>query len=100
MHLVGYLYEDYHDARSLEHKVQRSTLVTSRNTEGSLLYSPQLITHPCTQQDGPRHQMYYIPTDQVDIILDTVVAYLNNRLPRNKCTQSVYVPAQVVDKCP
>jgi hypothetical protein len=22
MHLVGYLYEDYHDARSLEHKVQ------------------------------------------------------------------------------
>jgi hypothetical protein len=21
MHLVGYLYEDYHDARSLEHKV-------------------------------------------------------------------------------
>jgi hypothetical protein len=22
MHLVRYLYEDYHDARSLEHKVQ------------------------------------------------------------------------------
>jgi hypothetical protein len=22
MHLVGYLYEDYHDARSLEHKVK------------------------------------------------------------------------------
>ena len=22
MHLVGYLYEDYHDARSLEHKVR------------------------------------------------------------------------------
>jgi hypothetical protein len=21
MHLVGYLYEDYHDARSLEHKM-------------------------------------------------------------------------------
>jgi hypothetical protein len=21
MHLVGYLYEDYHDARSLEHKL-------------------------------------------------------------------------------
>ena len=21
MHIVGYLYEDYHDARSLEHKV-------------------------------------------------------------------------------
>jgi hypothetical protein len=21
MHLVGYLYEDYHDARSLEHKI-------------------------------------------------------------------------------
>jgi hypothetical protein len=24
MHLVGYLYEDYHDARSLEHKTVRS----------------------------------------------------------------------------
>jgi hypothetical protein len=23
MHLVGYLYEDYHDARSLEHKIGR-----------------------------------------------------------------------------
>jgi hypothetical protein len=23
MHLVGYLYEDYHDARSLEHKVKK-----------------------------------------------------------------------------
>jgi hypothetical protein len=23
MHLVGYLYEDYHDARSLEHKVRQ-----------------------------------------------------------------------------
>jgi hypothetical protein len=23
MHLVGYLYEDYHDARSLEHKIVR-----------------------------------------------------------------------------
>jgi hypothetical protein len=21
MHLIGYLYEDYHDARSLEHKI-------------------------------------------------------------------------------
>jgi hypothetical protein len=29
MHLVGYLYEDYHDARSLEHKVRRSMLRTS-----------------------------------------------------------------------
>jgi hypothetical protein len=24
MHLVGYLYEDYHDARSLEHKVPKN----------------------------------------------------------------------------
>jgi hypothetical protein len=24
MHLVGYLYEDYHDARSLEHKVLKN----------------------------------------------------------------------------
>jgi hypothetical protein len=26
MHLVGYLYEDYHDARSLEHKVLQGSL--------------------------------------------------------------------------
>jgi hypothetical protein len=26
MHLVGYLYEDYHDARSLEHKVSSELL--------------------------------------------------------------------------
>ena len=25
MHLVGYLYEDYHDARPLEHKTGRSS---------------------------------------------------------------------------
>jgi hypothetical protein len=27
MHLVGYLYEDYHDARSLGHKVFRHKLI-------------------------------------------------------------------------
>ena len=27
MCLVGYLYEDYHDARSLEHEVRRCTFV-------------------------------------------------------------------------
>jgi hypothetical protein len=27
MHLVGYLYEDYHDARSLEHKAHQFTFV-------------------------------------------------------------------------
>jgi hypothetical protein len=27
MHLVGYLYEDYHDARSLEHKVKHRTMM-------------------------------------------------------------------------
>jgi hypothetical protein len=36
MHLVGYLYEDYHDARSLEHKVTASQAficeVTSQTT--------------------------------------------------------------------
>jgi hypothetical protein len=26
MHLVGYLYEDYHDARSLEHKVNKNAV--------------------------------------------------------------------------
>ena len=29
MHLVGYLYEDYHDARSLEHKANPVVLVNS-----------------------------------------------------------------------
>jgi hypothetical protein len=28
MHLVGYLYEDYHDARSLEHKGRKLTEAT------------------------------------------------------------------------
>jgi hypothetical protein len=28
MHLVGYLYEDYHDARSLEHKVGKYGIAT------------------------------------------------------------------------
>ena len=39
MHLVGYLYEDYHDARSLEHKVitvnlanKAKTTVSARST--------------------------------------------------------------------
>ena len=29
MHLVGYLYEDYHDARSLEHKVYNTSFKVS-----------------------------------------------------------------------
>jgi hypothetical protein len=29
MHLVGYLYEDYHDARSLEHKVDKRVFYLS-----------------------------------------------------------------------
>jgi hypothetical protein len=28
MHLVGYLYEDYHDARPLEHKKRTSSFLT------------------------------------------------------------------------
>jgi hypothetical protein len=28
MHLIGYLYEDYHDARSLEHKVLERCFVS------------------------------------------------------------------------
>jgi ferredoxin-like protein FixX len=32
MHLVGYLYEDYHDARSLEHKVCNALLVACCHT--------------------------------------------------------------------
>ena len=30
MHLVGYLYEDYHDARSLEHKVGSNSVSVLR----------------------------------------------------------------------
>ena len=29
MHLVGSLYEDYHDARSIEHKVDRKSVYIS-----------------------------------------------------------------------
>jgi hypothetical protein len=39
MHLVGYLYEDYHDARSLEHKVEISfecNFNTAGKDQGSL----------------------------------------------------------------
>jgi hypothetical protein len=38
MHLVGYLYEDFHDARSLEHKVKYSlSLVNSTNAKRKLI---------------------------------------------------------------
>ena len=39
MHLVGYLYEDYHDAQSLEHKVEISfecVFSTTGKYKGSL----------------------------------------------------------------
>jgi hypothetical protein len=32
MYLVGYLYEDYHDARSLEHKVYVIDVITTNYT--------------------------------------------------------------------
>jgi hypothetical protein len=32
MHLVGYLYEDYHDARSLEHKISGISCRGNQNT--------------------------------------------------------------------
>jgi hypothetical protein len=37
MHLVGYLYEDYHDARSLEHKVR--ILIAQSGTQDKMLES-------------------------------------------------------------
>jgi hypothetical protein len=49
MHLVGYLYEDYHDARSLEHKVTKFLIHTINlqhfmETEYSLLRNdPPLV---------------------------------------------------------
>ena len=39
MHLVGYLYEDYHDARSLEHKVSENA---SFRTGGDLTSEERL----------------------------------------------------------
>jgi hypothetical protein len=40
MHLVGYLYDDYHDARSLEHKVCLSVsllaLLGSKSAQSNL----------------------------------------------------------------
>jgi hypothetical protein len=38
MHLVGYLYKDYHDARSLEHKVPSNTLVPNVLDMANLLH--------------------------------------------------------------
>jgi hypothetical protein len=33
MHLVGYLHEDYHNARSLEHKVHKKPLLITEPQE-------------------------------------------------------------------
>ena len=41
MHLVGYLYEDYHDARSLEHKSPKLVLTYVRLL--LLLFTDDLI---------------------------------------------------------
>ena len=38
MHLVGYLYEDYHDARSLEHKVCYIVFMHLKCVSHSLLH--------------------------------------------------------------
>jgi hypothetical protein len=43
MHLVGYLYEDYHDARSLEHKV----VLFYFETETAKFLFPQNFTRCC-----------------------------------------------------
>ena len=39
MHLVGYLYEDYHDARSLEHKDIMEFITVGTTSLYSLPYS-------------------------------------------------------------
>ena len=54
MHLVGYLYEDYHDARSLEHKV---TLLV-----GSTACSPIIKMCPLPQC------AYVLQTDEQEVI--------------------------------
>jgi hypothetical protein len=44
MHIIGYLYEDYHDARPLEHKARQKMFAVARNPH--LIYrssSPQPI---------------------------------------------------------
>jgi hypothetical protein len=42
MYLVGYLYEDHHDARSLEHKVLEVCITHSMNMA---YFIPNLIWH-------------------------------------------------------
>jgi hypothetical protein len=42
MHLVGYLYEDYHDARSLEHTGLTLILITPREFKAKRLWSSAL----------------------------------------------------------
>ena len=43
MYLVGYLYEDYHDARSLEHKMQFMPYIFSRSSINELYYSLMMV---------------------------------------------------------
>jgi hypothetical protein len=40
MHLVGYLYKDYHDARSLEHKVKRKNIFVVLRTQLAMCIAP------------------------------------------------------------
>jgi hypothetical protein len=47
MHLVGYLYEDYHDARSLEHIVTFFVLFSSKRTNRPLYKYFQVVTDMC-----------------------------------------------------
>jgi hypothetical protein len=44
MHLVGYLYEDYHDARSLEHKAE-NILKNTQIQFPAAMYSNDTANH-------------------------------------------------------
>jgi hypothetical protein len=42
MHLVGYLHEDYHDARSLEHKTAEDVYANTKSREKSAQTHPSI----------------------------------------------------------
>ena len=59
MHLVGYLYEDYHDARSLEHKVSLGFLTLEGGADSFFPetsvsnYQTSAVRHVAVTADHP-----------------------------------------------
>jgi hypothetical protein len=52
MHLVGYLYEDYHDARSLEHKVNFHFFFAYFDVMSGIPNFLHGLTHPYIKSGG------------------------------------------------